>query len=138
MTDKNLAAVPDAPEGKGLGANLAAGTATKVKATRGQRTTREPQMRALVRILGPGVRDIFPEQFRQAVEQGYQFWKDNNDSYLAVPFDTEQEKDDCLTVMRAYAECAGDKGYTIATRNGDDPLTLLWRAQDRRVIGGDD
>lgn len=93
---------------------------------------REPQMAALRRILGDGVLGIFPDGIIQAVDRSYQFWQANPDSFLDTPFETVQEKEDALTVMRAYAECAPTGPYTIRTVAMEDPRVLSWRAQNRR------
>jgi LmbE family N-acetylglucosaminyl deacetylase len=95
---------------------------------------REPQIHLLARVLGEIVYDIFPEAFKDAVEAGYAFWVAHPSSYLDTEFDTAEERDDSLAVMRAYAEIAGDngEGYTIATRVHEDPKMLVWRAQTRR------
>lgn len=95
---------------------------------------REPQIKALLRILGEDVLNIFPTNFTAAVEQGYQFWQTHPDSYIDTDFDTAQERNDTLIVMRAYAEIAGPEheGYTIATKNEGPDSLLVWRAQPRR------
>lgn len=97
----------------------------------------EPTIHALRRILGTVVKDIFPEEFADAVEAGYRFWEANPSSYLDTLFDSAQERDDSLICMRAYAEIAGPNGdgYTIATRSHDNPAMLVWRAQTRRGQG---
>jgi hypothetical protein len=96
---------------------------------------KEPQMRALRRILGHNVLDVFPLGIIQAVDASYKFWLENPDSFLDTPFESEAEKDDALLVMRAYAECADDGGYSIRTVKTDDPCLLSWRAQNRRGSG---
>lgn len=111
---------------------LESGQVRKVEKKAQVSQKREPQMAALRRILGDGVLGVFPLGIMQAVDRSYQFWRDNPDSFLDTPFDTEQEKADALTVMRAYAECAPNGPYTIRTVTVDDPLVLSWRAQNRR------
>lgn len=88
-------------------------------------------MTALTRILGDHVRDIFPEEFREAVTKSYTFWREHPDSYLDTLFDTAQERDDTLTVLRAYAECAPDGPWSIRTQSNNDPKMLCWRVQNR-------
>lgn len=109
-------------------------TPEKASAEKAKQPYREPQMKALRRIFGDVVLEIFPQTFIDAVELAYRFWFDHPDSYLDTLFDTEQEKNDSLTAMRAYAEIAGPEGegYTISTRTHDDPCMLVWRAQTRR------
>ncbi len=108
-----------------------------IQVDRSQTTTRkggpkkvnEPTMRALRRILGDSVLDVFPEDLIKAVDSAYDFWRNTPDSYLITDFGSETEKADALAVMRAYSECAGDKGYTIRVLADDDPRRLVWRAQ---------
>jgi len=95
--------------------------------------TKEPQMRALRRILGDSVLEIIPEGVRSAVDASYKFWQEHPDSYQDTPMDSAQEREDALLVMRAYAEMAGDDGYTIRTVNDEDPAKFYWRAQNRRT-----
>lgn len=96
----------------------------------------EPVTRALRRILGDSVLDIFPSGLVEAVDNAYEFWMKTPDSYLITNFDTEQDKLDSLIIMRAYADCADDGGYTIRTLADDDPRRLVWRAQTRRKARG--
>lgn len=96
---------------------------------------REPTMRGLRRILGDVVLDVFPEELINAVDTGYKVWVDNPDSYIPTEFASEQDKNDSLHVMRAYAECAGEHGYTIRVLADPDPLLLLWRVTNRRGHG---
>jgi hypothetical protein len=96
---------------------------------------REPVMRGLRRILGDSVLDIFPQPLMASVDAAYKVWLANPDSYIPTKFDTEQSKLDALHVMRAYAECADDGGYTIRSLADPDPCMLIWRAQNRRGHG---
>jgi hypothetical protein len=89
-------------------------------------------MSALRRILGDGVLDIFPTALMDAVDRAYAIWQENPDSYLPTSFDSEQDKADSLTVMRAYCECAPKGPWTIRTLSQDDPCLLMWRVQTRR------
>ncbi len=93
---------------------------------------REPQMRALRRILGEVVLGIFPQGLIDSVEKAYVHWQEHPEGYLVTEFDTAQERDDSLAVMRAYCECAGTKGYTIRTETDSPPNVLVWRVQTRR------
>jgi hypothetical protein len=95
----------------------------------------EPQMAALVRILGDEVLDIFPDPMRDAVDTAYTFWQAHADSYLDTEFGSKQERDDVLTVLRAYAEAAPGGPYTIRTVQDENPAMLCWRAQNRRGSG---
>lgn len=93
-------------------------------------------MRSLRRILGDAIMDVFPDGLVTAVDDAYKFWLATPDSYLITDFDSEQDKQDSLTVMRAYADCADDGGYTIRTLADEDPRRLVWRAQTRRKVRG--
>ena len=62
-----------------------------------------------------------------------QFGKANPEAFQYTPFDSEQEKDDAATIMRAYAEMAGDKGYTIYSQADENPALLVWKVTDRRT-----
>ncbi len=97
----------------------------------------EPTMAGLRRVLGDGVLAIFPQELMDAVDRAYVIWKENPDVYLPTPFDTEQDRADSLTVMRAYAECAPKGPYTIRTLSDPNPLLLIWRAQNRRMVRGE-
>jgi hypothetical protein len=90
-------------------------------------------MRGLRRILGDSVLDVFPEALIASVDKCYTFWQEHPDSYIVTMFDTEQDMADSLVVMRAYAECADGGGYTIRTVADENPLKLVWRAQNRRT-----
>lgn len=136
MTDKVTNLIPPAepeptviPFGTTVERHPNPDTPDKIKAK-----YREPVIHLLRRMLGEDVVNIFPTHFQQAVENGYQFWRMHPDSFLDTLFDSEQEKDDTLAVMRAYSEIAGadGEGYTILTKAHDDPAMLSWRAQTRR------
>jgi hypothetical protein len=92
----------------------------------------ETQMRALHRILGDSVIEMLPAEIVGAVDAVYVWTLQNPDSFQCTPFDSEQEKNDALTVMRAYCEMAGEKGYTIYTRADEDPSMLIWKITRRR------
>jgi hypothetical protein len=96
---------------------------------------KEPVMRGLRRILGDIVLEIFPQPLMDAVDSAYKVWLANPDSYIPTAFDSEQDKADSLHVMRAYAECAGEHGYTIRTLADPDPTLLIWRVSNRRGHG---
>jgi hypothetical protein len=132
MTEKHLTSVPPDPgTGQDFGALVTEQVHTRPPRT-ARRVSREPQMRALRRILGDQVLDIFPQGLMDSVEGGYKFWETHVDSYIVTAFESEQDRDDALAVMRAYAECAGEDGYTIATQNVGEKHELTWRTQKRR------
>lgn len=91
-----------------------------------------PQMRQLRNILGDGVLELIPADLRTAVDAIYAFNKVNPDVFQTTPFDTVQERDECITLMRAYAEMAGDYGYTIYTQDDRDEKLLVWKVTLRR------
>jgi hypothetical protein len=105
------------------------------KSAQAERAKKDPLMRALRNILGDVVLDIFPQPLRDAVDKAYTFWREHPDSFLDTTFASVEEKFDSLTVMRAYADCAGENGYTIRTDAHADPLVLSWRVQNRRGAG---
>lgn len=92
----------------------------------------EPQMRGLVRILGDQVLDIFPPVLRDVVDELYRFHQEHPDSYQKTRFDSAEERDNTLAVIRAYGDCAPNGPYTIRTLADNDPRMLVWRPQDRR------
>ena len=120
---------------KTFGANLVSDAVyTPERLDAPQRQSKEPTMRALKRILGVQIEEIFPEGLRESVAAGETFSKEHPDSYLDTEFDDEAERNDVLTVMRAYAECYGDDGLTIATKNTSNPALLRWKVTARRVL----
>jgi len=132
MTERKLTRVPDAPERMLPFGKLVTDKTVSGKKSRSGRANREPQMRALRRILGDGIMGIFPEELMKSVDAAHEFWQTNGDDFLVTDFDTVQDKEDSVTVMRAYAECAQDNGYSVYTRSDDDPLRLVWKVAKRR------
>jgi hypothetical protein len=94
---------------------------------------KEPQFRALCRILGWDPRELLPADLCDAVDAVYEFGQKVADVFQVTPFDTAKERDDALVVMRAYAETPGDQGYTIYTQNDADPAKLVWKVTKRRT-----
>jgi hypothetical protein len=94
--------------------------------------TLEPPFRALCRVLHIEPRDILPVEMCDAVDMVHAYNKIKKDIFQTTEFDTKEERDDALVVMRAYAETAGDKGYTIYTKNTEEPNILVWKVTDRR------
>jgi hypothetical protein len=92
----------------------------------------EPTMRALRRIIGDTVLEIFPEGFPEMVDNFYNIHTANPDKWDIVELGDEDERDDLLKLMRAYAECAGDKGYTVRQDRTADPSVLRFRVTVRR------
>ena len=104
----------------------------KEQRTAARYAKKEPTMRALRRILGDGVLAIFPPDLMTSVDKAFRHWQEHPDSFLVTPFDTEQERDDTLLVLRAYAECAGEDGYTVYTEAAPEANVLHWRVQTRK------
>jgi hypothetical protein len=133
---RQIEVVPDPeqttpPPASGIGKTTIRTAVTRT----GAKAPIEPQMAALVRILGDEVLDIFPEPMRDAVDTAYTFWQTHPDSYLDTEFGSKQERDDVLIVLRAYAEAAPGGPYTIRTVQDENPAMLCWRAQNRRGSG---
>jgi hypothetical protein len=91
-----------------------------------------PQMRRLRNILGDAVLEIIPEGLREAVDGVYVWGQTNPDTFQVTQFDTAEEVQGTLELMRAYAEMAWDYGYTIYTKDDIDPAKLIWKVTDRR------
>lgn len=92
----------------------------------------ETSLQALVRILGPDVIDVIPEDVQNAVRIAYKFWQEHPDSYLVTEFPDEASKRDALAVMKAFAEIAPEGPYTIRVDWDSEPNVLHWRAQTRQ------
>jgi hypothetical protein len=92
----------------------------------------EPQFRAICRILNWDPREVLPEELCDAVDAVYQFGIQNPDTFQTTPFDTAEEKNDALVLMRAYAETPGEHGYTIYTKTDVNPAMLIWKVTKRR------
>lgn len=89
-------------------------------------------MRAVCRILGINIRELIPADLCDAIDSIYVFNKVNKDTFQSTPFESEAEKEDFLFLARAYAECAGEKGYTIFTKTVKEPEICVWKVTDRR------
>ena len=92
----------------------------------------ETVLQALMRILGDAVLDVIPEGVRGAVDAAYKFWQTHPDSFLVTDFDSQQSRDDALTVMKAYAEIAPEGPWTIRVDHDSAEHVLHWRAQTRQ------
>jgi hypothetical protein len=97
-----------------------------------RREKKDPQMRSLRNVLGDVVLDIIPEDIRGVVDGVYVYNQKNPDTFQVTPFESAEDKEDALTVMRAYAEMAWDYGYTIYTKDDVDPSKLIWKVTARR------
>jgi hypothetical protein len=127
---------PANPGAKFGNAITGATTVERAPRTRTASATTETTMHALRRILGDGVLDIFPDGLIETVDQLFTLHADNISHWAEVPFDTEQERDDALKLMRAYAECADDPGYTIRTDKSAELNELRFRVVVRRGSAG--
>jgi hypothetical protein len=92
----------------------------------------EPTMRALRRILGYDVLDVFPVGLADTVDRFYKVHSDNKALWSTATYEDVTKRNDTLFLMRAYAECAGDKGYTIRTKDTGNPCELRFRVTPRR------
>ena len=92
----------------------------------------EPTMRSLRRILGDDVLDIFPEGLIETVDDFYEAHQENEQLWSELSLDSADERNDLLALMRAYAECAGEKGYTVRQDRTAPPAVLKFRVTDRR------
>jgi hypothetical protein len=110
------------------------GNQATIKVAKKPRVTVEvpSTMQTLVKTFGDSFIECFPQEFRDAVDEAYEFWRENPDSYLPFEAETIEQKEEMLVCMRAYAECAPNGPYTIRTIADPNPLLLVWRAQDKR------
>ena len=132
---------PTPPAPTKPGSHLAAGITAAEAVTRPTRTrsgtpAREPSMRALVRILGTEVLDIFPEGIIETVDALAKDHAADKAKYAWVVFDSEDEAADALALMRAYAESTTDPGVSIRQDKATEPNELRFRVTFRKA--GDD
>lgn len=130
---ENKTQLPPGSEGSPFAAAL--GGIESVKrdpATRSTRPPVEPTMRALRRIIGDEVLDIFPDGLTDTIDALFKAHGADKNTYAEIEFDTADERNDLLALMRAYAECAGEKGYTIRTDSETAPEVLRFRVTVRR------
>lgn len=134
------AATPERPEAgqHDLLADLDFGKIEQMRTVRREsrraaKPSNEPQMRALRRILGDVVMEIFPPDLMKSVDAVHARWLTHPDEYHEADFDSIEDMNNALVVMRAYAECADNGGYTIRTVDPEKWPVLTWRAQKRRV-----
>lgn len=97
----------------------------------------EPTMRALRRILGDVVLDIFPAGITENVDELFDLCQEDSEFWAEVECESVQERNDLLALMRAYAECAGEKGYTIRQDRTADADVLRCRVVTRKGSGRD-
>ena len=116
-----------------LGAILAnANAVNKGRGTRRTQAAAEPQMRALRRILGDTVLDLFPQAVMDTIDALIEIHAADTSAYAEAAFDTEQDRDDCLTLMRAYAECADQERLSIRQDKDTDATALRFRVVVRK------
>jgi hypothetical protein len=122
-----------------LGAAIADADAVKRDKT-ARRTTdvRETSMHALRRILGDEVLDVFPEGIVDTTDALFEEHAKNKDAWADVTFETASDRNDALALLRAYAECADDPGYTIRQDRTTEPNVLRFRVVVRKGSGGDE
>ena len=128
-----------AKTGTGFGAAIAgAQSVTREARTRKTTDVRETSMHALRRILGDDVLDIFPEGIIETADLLFEAHAKDMDAWAEVQFDDAQERNDALALMRAYAECADDPGYTIRQDRTTEPDVLRFRVVVRKGSGSAD
>ena len=135
------AQTPQSPVNAGSALGAAITGADAVKRSKSQRRTtdvRETSMHALRRILGDEVLDIFPEGIVETADQLFAVHAKDPDAWAAVIFDSPRERNDALALLRAYAECADDPGYTIRQDRTTEPEELRFRVVVRKGSGSDE
>jgi len=105
---------------------------SKPKAAQPESQAVEPTMRALRRILGEDVLDIFPEGFTDLIDGLYEAHSQDSEKWSEAEYDSADERNDALALMRAYAECAGETGYTIRQDRTASAETLRFRVIPRK------
>lgn len=125
-----------AKAGAHLGSAITAAEGVKRdKSARARTPVREMSMHALRRILGDEVLDIFPEGIIETTDELFKLHSQDKEAYAFVTFETARDRDDALALMRAYAECADDPGYTIRTDRDTEPNELRFRVTLRKGSG---
>jgi hypothetical protein len=92
----------------------------------------EPLMRSLRRIYGDSVLEIIPQDVRDAVDMVFAYGQIEKDTFQVTDFDTPEDRNNALISMRAYAEMAGDVGYTVYTKDSENAAQLVWKVTARR------
>lgn len=124
------------PSTPAFGDKLAtAGTVQKQRTPQRVSQVTEPTMRALRRILGDGVLDVFPDGIIKNTDALYELHKADPAAWAEITMDSPAERDDLLKLMRAYAECAGETGYTIRQDRLAEPHMLRIRVVPRKGSG---
>jgi hypothetical protein len=128
---------PIQPQPVKPGSHLAAGITaaekvTKPKGTRAPVVTREPTMHALVRILGPEVLDIFPDGIAETVTELAAAHAADKSAYAHVVFDSPEDREDALSLMRAFTESTDDPRLSIRQDKNTDPDELRFRVVLRK------
>lgn len=124
---------PPAKSGSHLGSAITgAETTTRPSRQRASTPVREPSMHALRRILGDEVLDIFPEGIVETTDELFKLHSNDKSAYAWVVFESEADRNDALALMRAYAECADDPGYTIRQDTATAANELRFRVVVRK------
>jgi hypothetical protein len=89
------------------------GAYTRPQARKQEQPGYEQSMHAMRRILGDEVLELFPEGFTDQVDKLFKVHSANPALWAEISCDSEDDRDDLFALMRAYAECADDPGYTI-------------------------
>ena len=92
----------------------------------------EPSMRKYCRIMETDPAELFPDGFTDLVDQLFAAHTADPEGWAEAEYESEQERDDSLDLLRLYAECAGEKGYTIRVDYDTDPTVARFRVTTRR------
>jgi hypothetical protein len=129
---------PTHADESGFGALLGAHKGvTKPKAQPSATGVVEPTMRAMRRILGDSVLDIFPAGIAKNVDELFDICSEDTEFWAEIQCESVTERNDLLALMRAYAECAGEKGYTIRQDRTAPAHVLRTRVIPRKGSGKD-
>jgi hypothetical protein len=128
-----------ASKGSNLGSAItSAGSVTRERSRARTTEIREPSMHAMRRILGDEVLDLFPDGIVETCDELFKLHKEDTDQWAEVRFDSAADRNDALALMRAYAECADDPGYTIRQDKATDPDVLRFRVTVRKGSGSEE
>lgn len=92
----------------------------------------EPSMRKYCRIMEVLPSDLFPDGFTALVDQLFGAHTADLEAWAEAEYESESERDDSLDLLRLYAECAGEKGYTIRVDYDTEPTIARFRVTARR------
>jgi hypothetical protein len=112
-----------------------AGAYTRPQARKVEGPAYEPSMHAMRRIMGDEVLELFPEGFTDQVDALFKAHNGNPALWAEIECESEDDRDDLFALMRAYAECADDPGYTIRQDRTTGAAVLRVRVITRKGSG---